>query len=66
MLSNKQGDQHTFGIKQAVAARKNKQPRIAEIMSMKTECFSVDLLLKYLACLGKRVEITVTDVSQVA
>ena len=50
---------------QAAKALKVRQPRIAEIMSMKTQCFSVDLLLKYLARLGKRVEMTVKD-SQVA
>jgi len=32
-----------------------KQPRIAEIMGMKTQCFSADLLLKYLARLGTKV-----------
>jgi predicted XRE-type DNA-binding protein len=44
---------------QAAKALKVKQPRIAEIFGMKTQCFSVDLLLKYLARLGKRVEMTV-------
>jgi predicted XRE-type DNA-binding protein len=32
-----------------------KQPRIAEIMGMKTQCFSADLLLRYLARLGTKV-----------
>ncbi len=31
------------------------QPRIAEIMGMKIQCFSVDLLLKYLSKLGTKV-----------
>jgi predicted XRE-type DNA-binding protein len=51
---------------EAAKTMKVKQPRVAEIMSLKTDCFSVDLLLKYLARLGKRVEVTVKDVSQVA
>lgn len=51
---------------EAAAALRVRQPRIAELMNMKTQCFSVDLLLKYLARLGKRVEMSVTDASQVA
>ncbi len=51
---------------QAAKALKVKQPRIAELMSMKTDCFSVDLLLKYLARLGKQVEMKVKDVSHAA
>jgi predicted XRE-type DNA-binding protein len=51
---------------EAAKTLKVKQPRVAEIMSLKTDCFSVDLLLKYLARLGKRVEMTVKDVIQVA
>ena len=43
-----------------------KQPRIAEIMGMKTECFSVDLLLNYLARLGKQVEMTIKDINRAA
>ena len=43
-----------------------KQPRIAEIMSTKVDCFSVDLLIKYLARLGKRVDLKVVDANRVA
>ncbi len=51
---------------QAAQALKVKQPRIAEIMSMKIECFSVDLLFKYLARLGKYVQMTFVDVNEAA
>jgi predicted XRE-type DNA-binding protein len=37
------------------------QPRIAEIMSFNTKYFSVDLLLKYLDKLGKRVDFVFRD-----
>jgi predicted XRE-type DNA-binding protein len=51
---------------QAAKALRVKQPRIAEIMGLKTQCFSVDLLLKYLARLGKRVDMVVRDANDVA
>ena len=51
---------------QTAKVLKVKQPRVAEIMNLKTQCFSVDLLLKYLSRLGKRVEMVVTDSSHVA
>jgi predicted XRE-type DNA-binding protein len=44
------------------------QPRIAEIMSLKIEKFSVDQLLKYLSCMGMQVKIKIepaTSVKQV-
>jgi predicted XRE-type DNA-binding protein len=40
---------------QAAKVLRVKQPRIAEIMKLKTELFSVDLLLKYLVRLGTEV-----------
>lgn len=43
-----------------------RQPRIAEIMGMKTQCFSVDLLLRYLARLGTRVSFHFEQESDVA
>ncbi len=49
---------------EAAKTLKVTQPRLARIMSMRTENFSVDLLVKYLARLGKHVEMTVSDVSQ--
>ena len=42
------------------------QPRIAEIMSMKLNHYSVDLLLKYLHKLGRRVSFIVTATNDVA
>ena len=51
---------------QAAKALRVTQPRVAEIIGMKTECFSVDLLLKYLARLGKEVHMTVKDANQAA
>jgi len=51
---------------EAARALTVKQPRIAELMGMKTDCFSVDLLLKYLARLGKRVEMTIKDIGRAA
>jgi predicted XRE-type DNA-binding protein len=36
-----------------------KQPRIAEIMKMKIQYFSIDTLLKYLDKLGRRISFTV-------
>jgi predicted XRE-type DNA-binding protein len=38
---------------------KVKQPRIAEIMKMKIQFFSIDTLLKYLDILGRRVSLVV-------
>lgn len=35
------------------------QPRVAEIMSMKTQLYSVDLLMKLLNKLGRRVSISI-------
>jgi predicted XRE-type DNA-binding protein len=58
--------EHEWTQEQAASALKVKQPRIAELMAMKTDCFSVDLLLKYLARLGKHVEMTIMDVSEAA
>ncbi len=37
------------------------QPRVAEIMSLNTKYFSVDLLLRYLDKLGKRVDFVFRD-----
>jgi predicted XRE-type DNA-binding protein len=51
---------------QAARALGVKQPRIAEIVGFKTECFSVDLLFKYLARIGKRVELKVKDMPRAA
>ena len=51
---------------QAAKALHVKQPRVAEIMKLKTELFSVDLLLKYLTRLGKQVDMTVRDIGHVA
>ncbi|HEY9868681.1 MAG TPA: helix-turn-helix transcriptional regulator [Candidatus Obscuribacterales bacterium] len=42
------------------------QPRIAEIMGLKTECFSVDSLLKYLDKLGQRVSFVIEAKHDVA
>jgi predicted XRE-type DNA-binding protein len=42
-----------------------KQPRVAEIMKLKTQLFSVDLLLKYLTRLGKRVDMTIQEAGHV-
>jgi predicted XRE-type DNA-binding protein len=42
------------------------QPRIAEIMSMKTQLFSSDLLMKLLSRLGKRVTVVIEDSHRVA
>ena len=43
-----------------------KQPRIAEIMGMKTQHYSIDLLMKLLNRLGKRVSFTVESKDEVA
>jgi predicted XRE-type DNA-binding protein len=43
-----------------------RQPRIAEIMAMKIEDYSVDTLLKYLARLGKKVTMNISDADQAA
>lgn len=42
------------------------QPRIAEIMGLKIDCFSVDALLKYLDKLGQRVSFVVEPKEEVA
>ena len=51
---------------QAAKVLKVKQPRVAEIMGMKTQHYSVDLLMKLLNRLGKQVVLTVEDKSEVA
>ena len=51
---------------QAAKVLKVKQPRVAEIMSMKTQHYSIDLLMKMLDRLGRRVSITVETKSDVA
>jgi len=51
---------------QAAKVLKVKQPRVAEIMSMKTQHYSVDLLMKMLDRLGKRVSVIVENKSEVA
>jgi predicted XRE-type DNA-binding protein len=43
-----------------------KQPRIAEIMSMKTQLFSSDLLMKLLSRFGKTVSVVIKDRHRVA
>jgi predicted XRE-type DNA-binding protein len=42
------------------------QPRIAEIMSMKTQLFSSDLLMRLLSRLGKTVSVIIKDKNKVA
>jgi len=42
------------------------QPRIAEIMSMKTHLFSSDLLMRLLSRLGKKVSVIIEDKHRVA
>jgi predicted XRE-type DNA-binding protein len=42
------------------------QPRIAEIMSMKTHLFSADLLMKLLSRMGKKVLVAIEDRDKVA
>jgi predicted XRE-type DNA-binding protein len=42
------------------------QPRVAEIMSMKTQHYSIDLLMKLLSKLGKKVSVTIEDSHQAA
>ena len=44
---------------EAAKVLKVKQPRVAEIMSMKTQHYSIDLLMKFLNRLGRRVSLTV-------
>ena len=51
---------------QAAKVLKVKQPRVAEIMSMKTQHYSIDLLMKMLNRLGKRVSFTVENKTEVA
>lgn len=51
---------------QAAQVLRVKQPRVAEIMGMKTQHYSVDLLMKLLNRLGKQVVLTVADKSEVA
>jgi predicted XRE-type DNA-binding protein len=43
-----------------------KEPRISELRHGQISKFSVDLLLKFLARLGKRVELKIKDIGQVA
>jgi len=50
----------------AAKVLKIRQPRIAEIMAMKIQDYSVDTLLKYLARLGKKVTMSVSDIGQAA
>ena len=42
------------------------QPRIAEIMGMKTQLFSSDLLMKLLSRMGKKVSVVIEDRKNVA
>ena len=51
---------------EAAGALGVKQPRISELRKGKIEKFSVDLLLRYLARLGKRVDFKVSDTHRVA
>ncbi len=53
---------------QMEAARilKVRQPRVAEIMAMKIQDYSVDTLLKYLARLGKQVTMSFGDFDRAA
>jgi predicted XRE-type DNA-binding protein len=51
---------------QAAKVLKVKQPRVAEIMGMKTQHYSIDLLMKMLNRLGKHVALTVESKSEVA
>lgn len=51
---------------QAAVVLKVRQPRVAEIMAMKTQHYSVDLLMKFLNRLGKRISFTIEDDSNVA
>ncbi len=51
---------------QASKVLKVKQPRVAEIMAMKMQHYSIDLLMKMLNRLGKRVSFTVESKSEVA
>ena len=37
------------------------QPRVAEIMSLKIQLFSIDLLVKLLSRLGKKVSVVIED-----
>jgi len=50
---------------QVAAAKllKVRQPRIAEIMAMKIQDYSVDTLIKYLARLGRQANIIFSDVA---
>lgn len=50
---------------QAAKILKVRQPRVAEIVAMKIQDYSVDTLLKYLARLGKKVNMTFSDIDQV-
>jgi predicted XRE-type DNA-binding protein len=47
--------------RQAAAELKVKQPRISEIMGLRIDKFSVELLIRYLDRLGKRVQLNVTS-----
>ena len=42
------------------------QPRIAEIMKLKADHYSIDLLMKLLYRLGRKVSLSITVVEQVA
>lgn len=51
---------------EAAIVLKVRQPRVAEIMAMKTQHYSVDLLMKFLNRLGKRITFTIEDDSSAA
>ena len=51
---------------QAAKVLKVKQPRVAEIMGMKTQHYSIDLLMKLLNRLGKQVSFTIESKGDVA
>ena len=51
---------------EAAKILKVRQPRVAEIMAMKIQDYSVDTLLKYLARLGKKVNMSFTDMELAA
>lgn len=51
---------------EAAVLLKVQQPRIAEIMAMKTQHYSVDLLMKFLNRLGKRISFSIEDDSSAA
>ena len=51
---------------QAAKILKVRQSGVAEIAAMKIQDYSVDTLLKYLVRLGKKVNMTFSDIDQVA